>query len=80
MKTNELKKGDQVVLICGWKATVMDNKKGNIRFAEVFSPFTPEEELGSIYAWDIASGPNDESIELTKSQLKDRQRVREFDL
>ena len=50
MKTNELKKGDVVLLANGWFATMMDNRKGNIRLAEVYGYFT---EIGSVYSHDI---------------------------
>lgn len=52
MKTNELKKGDYVLLSSGWYATIMDNKRGNIRMAEVEGI---HKELGSVYAHDIVS-------------------------
>lgn len=48
--TNEIKKGDRITLRCGWEGTMQDNKKGNIRFAEIEGVVT---ELGSIYAHDI---------------------------
>ena len=49
MKTNELKKGDVVVLANGWFATMMDNRKGNTRLAEIYGyPYT-----GRVYAHDI---------------------------
>jgi hypothetical protein len=50
--TNELKKGTRIKLKNGWYATLMDNKKGNIRLAEVEGIFT---EIGSIYASEIAA-------------------------
>jgi hypothetical protein len=50
--TNELKKGTRILLKNGWYATLMDNKKGNIRMAEVEGIFT---EIGSIYASEIES-------------------------
>jgi hypothetical protein len=50
MLSNDLKKGDRVVLHNGWKATIEDNLKGNIRMATV-EGFVAE--IGSIYAWDI---------------------------
>jgi hypothetical protein len=51
MYTNDLKKGDKVILSNGWLATIMDNKKGTIRMAEVQGHYT---EIGSVYAHDIA--------------------------
>ena len=50
MLTNDIKKGTRVRLKNGWYATIMDNKKGNIRMAEVEGYYT---EIGSIYAHDI---------------------------
>tara|TARA_R100001530_G_C4293351_1_gene148588 strand:+ start:399 stop:647 length:249 start_codon:yes stop_codon:yes gene_type:complete len=50
METNELKKGDRVVLANGWKATIEDNRKGNTRLATVYGIFT---EMGSVYSHDI---------------------------
>jgi hypothetical protein len=48
--TNEIKKGDKVLLANGFEAIIDDNKKGNIRLARVFGIY---EEIGSIYAHDI---------------------------
>ena len=70
MRTNELKKGDRVRLANGWKAVIMDNKRGNIRLAEVHGLYT---ELGSIYAHDIEVyyGPDAlYMIEHTPAQIK----------
>ena len=50
MFTNDLKKGDRVVLRNGRKATIADNRKGNIRPAEVYGI---ETETGSVYGHDI---------------------------
>tara|TARA_Y100000310_G_C19961571_1_gene481432 strand:- start:24 stop:284 length:261 start_codon:yes stop_codon:yes gene_type:complete len=50
MKTNDLKKGDRVLLNNGWYATIADNKKGNTRLAEV-EGFC--KETGSVYSHDI---------------------------
>ena len=73
MLSNDLKKGDRVVLHNGWKATIEDNKKGNTRMATVEGFAT---EIGSIYAWDIKgkvdfqSGNILDTIELTAKQSK----------
>ena len=79
MKTNELKKGDRIRLHNGWYATIMDNKKGNTRLANVEGLYT---ELGSIYAWDIKFYINSEGsiipIELTPKQIKDKNMVQSF--
>ena len=50
MTTNDLKKGTRVKLSNGWDATLLDNRKGKIRLAEVEGIVT---ECGSIYASDI---------------------------
>lgn len=68
MLTNDIKKGMRVQLKNGWFATMMDNKKGNIRFANVEGYFT---EMGSIYAADIARvqvGDKWEKVETTAKQ------------
>ena len=68
--TNELKKGDRVVLRNGWMATVMDNKKGNTRDCEVEGNYT---EIGSVYSHDImykVMGTWRKEIAHTPAQLK----------
>jgi hypothetical protein len=50
INTNDLKKGTQILLKNGFGAILYDNKKGNIRLAEVDGIF---KELGSIYSYDI---------------------------
>jgi len=75
MRTNELKKGDRVRLRNGWFATIMDNRKGNVRLAEVEGIY---KEIGSVYAHDIIVGiVNHEAhrIEHTPAQIKLRQTV-----
>jgi hypothetical protein len=71
MLSNELKKGAKIVLKgTGWKGTIYDNAKGNIRMAEVEGIYT---EIGSIYVWDIAYAIIDGvqvKIDLTDKQLK----------
>jgi hypothetical protein len=71
MKTNDLKKGDTVILRNGWSARIEDNKKGNIRLATVFGHYT---ETGSVYSHDIMrvvlSPTEDERIEHTPAQIK----------
>lgn len=52
MKTNDIKKGMRIKLANGWYATMLDNKRGNIRLAEVEGIY---KEIGSIYAHDIIS-------------------------
>ena len=82
MKTNDLKKGDWVLLRNGWKAEMWDNKKGNTRVANVHGMFT---EAGSIYMHDVVArqiGENNkgvevwvEDIELTPAQLKTKSQL-----
>lgn len=70
MKTNDIKKGMRILLSNGWYATMMDNKKGNIRMAEVEGIYT---EIGSVYGHDIRQVKVDNSwvkVELTPDQLK----------
>lgn len=69
MLTNDIKKGTRIRLRNGWYATMMDNKKGNIRMAEVEGYYT---ETGSIYAHDIAAVMTDSgwvTPTLTEKQL-----------
>ena len=80
MKTNELKRGDDILLSNGWKATIWDNAKGNRRMAKVFGW---ETEIGSVYAHDIAwmldkEGVPLAAIEHTKEQNKLRVMVNSF--
>jgi hypothetical protein len=73
MRTNDLKKGDRVVMRNGWHATIMDNKRGNTRVATVegFS-----RDTGSVYVWDIDRTESGEAIELTPAQVKARDTVK----
>jgi len=48
--TNDIKKGEVVLLANGWQARIEDNRKGQVRMATVFGTYT---EMGSIYASDI---------------------------
>jgi hypothetical protein len=49
--SNELKKGDKIVMKgTMWQGTILDNKKGNIRLAEI-NGF--HKDIGSIYVHDI---------------------------
>lgn len=52
IKTADIKKGTRILLNNGWQGTMLDNKKGVTRFAEVEGYFT---EMGSIYAHDICA-------------------------
>ena len=55
MFTNQLKKGDEVVLRNGWKARIEDNKKGDTRLCTVYGF---ETEMGSVYSHDIMCATN----------------------
>jgi hypothetical protein len=58
MKTNDLKKGNWVLLRNGWHGEVLDNKKGNTRIVDVYGDY---HEAGSVYSHDIvayANGPD----------------------
>lgn len=73
--SNDLKKGTRVILFNGWEAQLLDNKKGNIRMAEVYGDYT---EMGSIYATDIAyaylpNNPTPVSVTATTKQVKAQQ-------
>lgn len=75
VKTNDLKKGTPITLRNGWAAIIMDNKKGDIRLAEVDGLF---KEIGSIYAHDIDTAfINGEwvIVDYTKSQLQLKEMV-----
>jgi len=50
MKTNELKKGNVILLSNGWLAVMADNMRGNTRMAKVYGAYT---EIGSVYSHDI---------------------------
>ncbi len=50
LTTNELKKGQRIILRNKWKATLMDNARGNTRIADVEGDYR---EMGSIYSHDI---------------------------
>jgi len=77
--TNDLKKGDMVMQVNGWKARIEDNMRGNTRLATVYGLFT---EMGSIYCHDIQCRLNPDgtftSIAYTPAQLKLRKTVQQF--
>ncbi len=73
IKTNDLKSGARIRLRNGWYATIKDNKRGNVRTAEVEGLYT---EIGSVYSHDIVLALVDGvwvEVEHTPSQLKCRQ-------
>jgi len=71
MKTNDIKKGTEVLLRNGWRAIMWDNAKGNTRMCKVFGF---ETEIGSVYSHDIAevlTAPGQwAAVEHTPAQLK----------
>ncbi len=70
MLANDMKKGTQIVMLSGELGTIMDNRKGMIRVAEVEGVFT---DMGSIYIDDIDLVLTDdgwEKIEFNQSQQK----------
>ena len=80
MKTNDLKKGTRIELACGWFATLVDNRKGNTRIADVEGDFR---EMGSVYSHDIIRALVEKDgqmvwvlVEHTANQLKCKARAR----
>jgi hypothetical protein len=76
MKTNELKKGDKIILRNGWRGIIEDNKKGNTRLATVFGTNI---EIGSVYSHNIMFVEKEEEIieiEHTKQQKNYRERLK----
>jgi hypothetical protein len=71
--TNNVKKGERVRLRNDWEAVMLDNLKGNIRYATVEGDFT---ESGSIYAHDImAVQRNDEWLPVTHTPAQNKLRA-----
>ena len=80
MTTNEIKKGMRFKLANGWWATMMDNKRGNIRMAEVEGLY---KEIGSVYAHDSISCETEgvlHTIALTDQQKAHAQTVQQLGL
>jgi hypothetical protein len=77
MLANDMKKGTIVRLSStGWRATIMDNKKGLVRTMDVEGLFR---EMGAVYVQDIAyvetpDGP--EPLELSPTQAKNAARIK----
>lgn len=73
--SNNIKKGDLIVEAHNWYGEIIDNKKGNIRMANIHGLF---EEMGSIYVWNITRVCKDGVvyyIKLTKKQKKDKKMI-----
>ena len=71
MKSNDIKSGFKIQLNNGWFGIMRDNKKGNIRMAEICGIY---KEIGSIYSHNIKSVLNPsnnewENVEYTKEQI-----------
>lgn len=91
MHTNELKKGDLVLMTSGFIASIEDNKKGSIHLIKILSLAGAYEEMGSSYVWRFtaklrrldetvdegrtAGFAKEADIELTPQQEKDRAAV-----
>ena len=72
MTTNDLKKGTRVRLRNGWFATMMDNRRGNIRLADVEGIYR---EVGSVYAHDIiAAEVNGSWVSVTHTDKQNKSR------
>jgi hypothetical protein len=56
VKSNDIKKGHRILMNNGWYGTMADNKKGNIRVAEIEGFHT---ETGSVYSHDIVKAEID---------------------
>lgn len=71
MLTNDLRSGDFIELANGFTATLMDNKRGQTRLAEINGLIV---ECGVIYSHDIVARLNADgtktAIEYTKQQNK----------
>jgi hypothetical protein len=83
MKTNDLKKGTEIILEDDTRGTMNDNKKGNIRQMNLDNIFGGR-NLGDQYTWKIvayvdAEGQAHGNIEYTPSQLKCRDAVNALD-
>ena len=74
--TNQLRKGDKVLLRNGWRAEVADNMRGNTRMCLVEGYVT---ELGSVYSHDIVTWITPDGrhvpVEHTKAQMKLQQQT-----
>ena len=73
MKSADIKKGMRFQLTNGWYATMLDNKRGVTRMAEVEGYYT---EMGSIYSHDIYRVLVEDvwhQVDYTEKELKCRQ-------
>ena len=76
MLTNQLKKGDRILMSSGWYGTIMDNLKGNTRMVDVEGFYR---ETGSVYSHDILFKIQEDGTQLkvehTKKQLDLKKQV-----
>lgn len=80
MLVNDVKKGMRITMANGCNGTMYDNKKGNIRTAEIEGVYT---EIGSVYAKDIRKVLNPatnqwERVELSPKQIQQAAAIRSF--
>ena len=76
VKTNDLKKGDLVMLRNGWQARIADNRKGDTRLCTVYGF---ETEMGSVYSHDIVQLVNEVDGAWTRITHTDKQaKVKEW--
>lgn len=71
-KTNDIKKGAELILADGSEGVMMDNKRGNTRMVEVTS-MLGYTDIGSIYAYNILHAKIDGvwyDVEHTPEQLR----------
>lgn len=77
MLSNDIKKGDRIVLRNGWEAEMMDNAKGVVRMARVHGF---ETEIGSIYMYDVAvvetASGSWEPVKFTDGQRKQIEKIK----
>jgi len=86
MKTNDIKKGTEVItnqLGSNVTGIMQDNMRGNTRIIETHcSEIGMFDETGSIYAFNIVKAKNDrdewEMVEHTPAQLKLKSKVAQF--
>lgn len=80
VKTNDIKKGQRVLLMNGWQGTMADNARGNTRIVTVEGDYT---ETGSVYSHDISMVQDLQTLEWdivehTPAQVKLREQVKVF--
>jgi len=73
MKTDDIKKGQRVLLRCGWQGTMADNGKGDTRIVHVEGDYR---ETGSVYSHDLVKvkGAADEWVLVEHTPEQDRLR------